>query len=217
MNKPIESIWKEGFLKNDALIAPKVNDLYNQKSRMVIDHFKRIAKRNLYGIVMGAVILLLATIYAQIPLIGLAISTILCYLVWVGWQQAKALKKINQGASSYQYIKAFDNWLRKTLNLYAKIYHFAYPLLFLFIALGTVMTHPPYKEQSILEKILSDPGTLFVGDLPILWILGLVVLIILTAVFSQSLYRFDVLSIYGRVFKKIEILLSDMEELRGNP
>ena len=28
MEKSIESIWKEGFLKSDALVAPKLNDLY---------------------------------------------------------------------------------------------------------------------------------------------------------------------------------------------
>jgi hypothetical protein len=30
MEKSIETIWKEGFLKNDALIAPKINNLYTQ-------------------------------------------------------------------------------------------------------------------------------------------------------------------------------------------
>jgi hypothetical protein len=31
MEKSIENIWKEGFLKNDALVAPTLNNLYNQK------------------------------------------------------------------------------------------------------------------------------------------------------------------------------------------
>ena len=29
MEKSIETIWKEGFLEKDVLLAPKLNDLYN--------------------------------------------------------------------------------------------------------------------------------------------------------------------------------------------
>ena len=41
MEKSIENIWKEGFLKSDALVAPKLNNLYNKKSIHIIDKFKR--------------------------------------------------------------------------------------------------------------------------------------------------------------------------------
>ena len=57
MNKSIESIWQEGFLNEDALIAPQVNDLYNQKSRHLIDRFDRKFRNNLIGIGLGDVIL----------------------------------------------------------------------------------------------------------------------------------------------------------------
>jgi len=40
MEKSIETIWKEGFLESDALVAPKLNDLYNQKSIHIVDKFK---------------------------------------------------------------------------------------------------------------------------------------------------------------------------------
>ena len=51
MEKSIENIWKEGFLKSDALVAPKINNLYNQKSIHIIDKFKRMFKINLIAIV----------------------------------------------------------------------------------------------------------------------------------------------------------------------
>ena len=31
MTKSIETMWKEGFVKEEQLIAPKINDLYNRK------------------------------------------------------------------------------------------------------------------------------------------------------------------------------------------
>ena len=56
MEKSIESIWKEGFLDNDALVAPTVNDLYNQKSEHIIEKFKRMFRINLKALVAGAIV-----------------------------------------------------------------------------------------------------------------------------------------------------------------
>ena len=42
MEKSIESIWKEGFLQKNAMVAPKLNNLYNKKSIHIIDKFKRM-------------------------------------------------------------------------------------------------------------------------------------------------------------------------------
>ena len=58
MENSIETIWKEGFLKNDALVAPKLNDLYNQKSLHLIDQLKRMFKINLMAILAFAIAVL---------------------------------------------------------------------------------------------------------------------------------------------------------------
>ena len=58
MNNSIEKIWKEGFLSNDALIAPKINDLYNQKSKNIVDKFEVVFKWNLIGIIIYAALVL---------------------------------------------------------------------------------------------------------------------------------------------------------------
>ena len=55
MEKSIESIWKEGFLKSDALVAPKLNDLYNQKSEHVVDKVNRLYTINLIVIIVNGV------------------------------------------------------------------------------------------------------------------------------------------------------------------
>ncbi len=58
MEKSIETIWKEGFLKDDALLAPKLNNLYNQKSMDIVDKFKRMYIVNRIAIVAFAFIIL---------------------------------------------------------------------------------------------------------------------------------------------------------------
>ena len=70
MEKSIENIWKEGFLKSDALVAPKINNLYNQKSIHIIDKFKRMFKINLIAIVAFSFIFLIVSFFVGIPLMG---------------------------------------------------------------------------------------------------------------------------------------------------
>ena len=41
MRKTIEATWREGFLNPDALVAPKVNDLYTRKSSHIVDRIQR--------------------------------------------------------------------------------------------------------------------------------------------------------------------------------
>ena len=50
MEKSIETIWKQGFLKSDALVAPKLNDLYNQKSTHIIDKFNNMFRKATAGV-----------------------------------------------------------------------------------------------------------------------------------------------------------------------
>ena len=81
MEKSIETIWKEGFLKSDALVAPKLNDLYNQKSKHIIDKFKRMFKINLIAIVAGSFVVLVASFIVGIPYMGVSLFVLLNVLV----------------------------------------------------------------------------------------------------------------------------------------
>ena len=95
MEKSIENIWKEGFLKSDALIAPKLNDLYNQKSKHVIDKFKRMFKINLIAIVIFAFAILVVTTFNGLPVIGISWFLILIGLVVVNKKLTSSLEKID--------------------------------------------------------------------------------------------------------------------------
>ena len=67
MEKSIETIWKKGFLKNDALLAPKLNNLYDQKSIDIVDKFKRMYKINIIALMAFALIILLAAQPTEMP------------------------------------------------------------------------------------------------------------------------------------------------------
>ena len=216
MEKSIESIWKEGFIEPAALIAPKINDIYNQKSQNVVDRFKRLGKRNLYGIGIGSVLLFVGCIAIGVPLIGAFIMLILWYLIRVGIRQYKDLQKIDKGESSYQYLKDFDTWLKASVAEYGRVYRFVYPLLFLGIILA--MLYSSLYESAFggmpIDLIMNHPGTTMVMGLPVLWVSGIAILLGLIAYFSGAIYKFDLNTVYSGIFRKLEEILTDMEELR---
>jgi len=117
MEKSIEDIWKEGFLKSDALVAPKINDLYNQKSIHIIDKFKRMFKINLIAIVAFSFFFLIATFFIGIPLMGAIYFVALTVLVIINKRLFNGLEKIDQGVSSYQYLKTFNQWIQNMIAI----------------------------------------------------------------------------------------------------
>jgi hypothetical protein len=79
MRKTIEATWREGFLNPDALVAPKVTDLYTRKSRHIVDRIQRMQRINEIAIVIGAPIMWAFLSAVGIPYTGAIICT-----VWVG-------------------------------------------------------------------------------------------------------------------------------------
>ena len=70
MEKSIETIWKEGFLQSEALLAPKLNNLYTQKSISLVEKFRRRYKINRIAIIVFACILLPVSFMTNMPIHG---------------------------------------------------------------------------------------------------------------------------------------------------
>ena len=90
MTKSIETIWKSGFVEEDALLAPQINNLYERKSIHTIDRFKRMFKINLIAIVIGSFVPLIWAWVSGIPITGNRnfsfYSTIWLWLVIKKWR-----------------------------------------------------------------------------------------------------------------------------------
>lgn len=216
MEKSIESIWKEGFLSNNALVAPKLNDLYNQKSVHTIDKFKSMGKTNLYAIAIGGTLVWIVSFIIGAGIAGSIIYAMLMNLVFIGKRQAAKLEKIDNGSSSYEYLKGFDQWLEKSISIYGKVYRFFYPIFFLCIILGFFYSNlEPFNNGELLDQMASEPGALLILGIPLYFVLGLSLVVLLSFLFSPLLYKFDIEIVYGRIFQKIEEMLKEMEELRN--
>ena len=217
MEKSIENIWKEGFLKSDALVAPKINNLYNQKSIHIIDKFKRMFKINLIVIVVFSVVFLIATIYNGLPVIGISWFLILSGIVIVNSRLLKGLNKINNHANSYEYLVSFNKWLQNQISINRKMARLYYPLFFLSIVVGFWFVDAegiPLGERLVGEVLYGFPDIYMINGIPLLAIVFMAVVVGILALFGGRIYMWDVNLVYGRVFKKLEELMADIEELK---
>ena len=218
MEKSIENIWKEGFLKSDALVAPKINDLYNQKSKHVIDKFKRTFKINLIVIVFFAFAMLVVTTFNGLPVIGISWFLILIGLVVVNKKLTSRLEKIDYNKNSYEYLMSFNKWLQEQLAINRKMARLYYPLFFLSIVVGFWFVDAegvPLGERLVGEVLYGFPDIYMVNGVPLIGIVLVLIIAGILVLFGGRIYNMDVKIIYGRMFNKIEELITDLEELRS--
>lgn len=218
MERSIENIWKEGFLKSDALVAPKINNLYNQKSIHIIDKFKRMFKINLIAIVVFSFIFLVVSFFVGIPITGIIFFVTLSVLVFINKKLLNDLDKIDKGASSYQYLKTFNEWINKQVAINKKISTFLYPIIFLSMILGFWFKDAegmPLGERLVDEILIGFPDIYLIYGIPLIGIVIVLLILVLLAFFGGRIYKWDLNLVYGRVFKKLEELMTDIESLRS--
>ena len=218
MEKSIENIWKEGFLKSDALVAPKLNDLYNQKSKHVIDKFKRMFKINLIAIVVFAFAILVATTLNGLPIIGVSWFLILIALVVVNKKLTGSLEKIDYHKNSYDYLMSFNKWLQEQMAINRKMARLYYPLFFLSVVVGFWFIDAEgvsLGERLVGEVLYGFPDIYMISGVPLIGIVFVIIIAGLLMLFGGRIYNLDVKIVYGRMFKKIKELITDLEGLRS--
>jgi len=218
MEKSIENIWKEGFLESDALVAPKINNLYNQKSIHIIDKFKRMFRINLIAIMAFSFIFLVVSFFVGIPITGAIFFVTLSVLVIINKKLLNGLEKIDIGLNSYQYLKAFDQWIKKQVSINKKISSFLYPIIFISMILGFWFKDAegiPLGERLVSEILVGFPNIYLVYGIPLIGIVVALLILVLLGFLGGRIYKWDLNIVYGRLFKKLEELMTDIESLRS--
>lgn len=216
MKKSIESIWKKGFVQQDALIAPQINDLYNQKSIHLVDRFQRTFKKNLIGLSVFSIIILPLSFLVGLPFMGVPMFFILNAAVLYSYVQAKNFKTIDKSTNSYQYLKSFKGWLKKRIASSITLYKFLYPAVFLSMFFGFWFWN--FGDYYLGEQIVAvlqevSNNMILVAGFPLLAIGFVVIGTGLIYYFGERLYRADMRAIYGRMLDELEELILEMEEL----
>src|SRR5215203_3076088 len=100
MKNSIETIWKEGFLNEKSLVAPKINDLYNQKSTDLVDKIERMFKVNRIAILIMAIVFPIIDYFLDVIWQGVATSILFLLTLWYSKQQRRSFKTLDHGATS---------------------------------------------------------------------------------------------------------------------
>ncbi|MBL4594800.1 MAG: hypothetical protein JKX68_13445 [Flavobacteriales bacterium] len=218
MEKSIETIWKEGFLKSDALIAPKLNNLYNQKSKHIIDKFKRMFKMNLILIVLGSFIVLGASFIVGIPYLGVPMFFILNVLVILNKKLLNTLMLIDKSTNSYDYLMAFDVWLKSQVSINKKFARFLYPFIFLSLIIGFWMKIEEGQRigtHAVNKLLLTYPDLNLLFGVPVIGIIGALLITGILVLLGGKIYEWDLKIVYGRVFNKLDEIIADIKELKA--
>ena len=218
MEKSIETIWKEGFLDEKALIVPKINSIYNQKSIDIVDKFRRMYKINIIGLVIFAAIILPVSIGVEIPYMGIPMFFLFLFIAFFAQKFKNKLDKIDNNLNSYQYLKTFDDWTKEMILFNTKLSRFLYPYVFLSLVAG--FWFGGFGEnipgQDLVNYFLEDnPDMLMVFGTPLFVILGLIFGVAFLAYFGGRIGKWDLNLGYGRILRRLDTLLTDMEELRA--
>lgn len=212
MTKSIETMWKEGFIDEAQLTAPKVNDLYNRKSQNIVDKLLNMFAINIKMIMGGCVIMLIMMSLIGAPFLGLYICVLLTPLVVIAKKELNRSVEISKGQSSYDYLINFDDWLQHSIKTYARYYQVFYPMFFIGMATQAVVSDAGGKIIGLL--IQAFPTDVTVLGLPYYLATALAFVTIILIKYADALYRLDLNIVYGRQFKKLAELISDMKALK---
>ena len=218
MERSIETIWKEGFLKSDALVAPKLNNLYTQKSKHIIDKFNSMFRKNLIAIVAGSFFAIGFTYWTGIPYLGICAFFILNALAYFNYQLWMDLGRIDKNVNSFKYLKSFDGWMKNQIATNRKFAKIMYPTFFLSMIAGFWLGGfgGDMPGQVLVNEIISNyPDTILISGLPWYGVLPIVIITSILYIFGGQIYNFDVRLVYGRIFNKLDELVADIEELRA--
>ncbi|TMN87376.1 hypothetical protein CWB72_15735 [Pseudoalteromonas phenolica] len=213
MSKSIEAMWKQGFVSEGELSAPKVNDLYNRKSQNIVDKLQNMFAVNIKAIVIGALIMLLVMSLIGAPWLGLYISVLLAPLVIIAKKELTKSHNLSKGQSSLEYLESFDAWLKASIDTYSNYYRFFYPLFYIGMVTQGLVSDAGTKVMVVLLKYYPTEYV-FLAIPGYIWVV-ITLLFLLIVRYSEALYRLDLDIIYGRQFKKLDELITDMRALKS--
>ena len=213
MRRTIEATWREGFLNSDVLVAPKINDLYTRKSRHIVDRIQRMQRINEIAIVIGAPIMWVLVSVTGVPYTGAIMWAALMGLLVIRRLYIVKFDPPDNSLDSYHYLKAFHEWLKDCMARSKRVQRHLYAVVFVALAIGVVASKPGQMLIGLIVQ--SNPDILLVNGVPLLLIAGVAAIAIVVDLLGGVIFDFDVNTVYRSVFRKLDEMVAEMEELRG--
>lgn len=205
MEKSIEKIWNDAFISEQSLIAPKVIDIYNKKSKSIIHKIKRTYEFDNKGLLpMAGIVIIGGILLSETIIAAYGAFLILCLYIF----NSKLLSRFNTidvKSDNLTYLKNYRNIITSVTNTTKKLFIFAIPIavLSIFILAYNI------KETSFLSKFISEDTTLFqmAG-------IGLVVAITV-GIIGIIAFKISTKILYGTLVSKLDDIIKEIESLKS--
>jgi hypothetical protein len=204
MEKSIEKIWKEAFIEEQSLIVPKINDIYNQKSKSVIEKIKRTYEVDTKTLIPLAILLAVGmSIFSEV-IIGFYSAFLILCLYFFNKKLLNKFNTIDIKSDNLTYLICYRNIITNITKATKKLMLFAIPLAILSIFILAYIT----KEKSFLNKFINTDTTI-IEVLGIGFIIAFVVSII-----SYTVYTISTKVLYATLISKLDDIIYELNSLQ---
>ena len=204
MEKSIEKIWTEAFINEQSLIAPKINNLYNQKSKSIINKIKRTYEIDNKGLIPMAIIVVIGMTLLSEVIIGLYAAFLILCLYFFNSNLLKKFKDIDVKSDNLSYLKQYRYIISIIMKSTKKLFVFAIPVAVLSIFILAYNL----KEKSFLSKFISS-------DTSLLKMISVGFLIaVCVSVIGFVVYNISTKILYATQISKLDDLIKEMDQLK---
>lgn len=206
MNKSIEDIWNEGALEEKNII-PNINDFYNLKSINIVDKVLNHFKAEIHLLLPIAVTLFLINLFLgnDNSVMWGIICIIPCFVFYFfGVKQIKALKSINLGTNSYDYLISVKKELNKV-----KLFNKTLAKSVILLIIIPLISFTYFNNSNKTIGNVFGVEILQVSMIHLFWIILLVILLLFF--FIEYIFKIK----KNKYTIKLNELILDLEKLKN--
>jgi len=202
MERSIENIWKEGFESDKSFKLPVIKDLYNQKSKLIIDRIRATSKKDNISLIPIAILQFGLFVFLGKILLGAYIGVLLIFLFILNKRMLKRLDILDLSSNTYHYLTEYHSKLKEIQRFYTSLLSIGLPVIII----------PGYW--------MYFQGTPIMTDFMSLDLIFQIITIVVTAVLLSGLgvigYKLSVQLLYAKSITRLEEIIKDMEALMKN-
>lgn len=200
MENSIETIWTKGFLKEEALAAPRINNLYQKKSQLLIEKLKRTYRIDNRSILPLAILAVVGFGVVGNVIVGVYVMVLMLAMFFLNKKKLASLESISINTTSYEYLLEYRQMFFQLKKFYIRLLGIGVPVAAI---LGYYLF---FRKTALFDKFLQ---------LNPMYLIGIILLIsLILSALGIAAYLLSLKVVYGRFIQKLDEMIADMNELR---
>jgi hypothetical protein len=200
MEKSINDIWTKGFENSNELSSPKIMNLYNQKSKLLVDKIKKTSETDNKSLLPIAFIFAVGFSIAGHILLGFYGMILIIALFFFNRKLLSSLENIKITSSNYDYLIAYKKAIDKIIESSFKLLGFGLPII---VITGFWLY---FRSSSKYAHFINSYSSLHI----ILIIIALAGIISLAGL---SIYKITSHTLYRKHLNDLNMIISDLKNM----